>query len=378
MLLLQNSLLVQDLISKSDVADILDAVLCGRHLGLNECIRLIKSDDAYPIGLVGSILRQRLYGNTATFVNNIILNYTNVCITYCKFCAFYRPPGHEQSYTLSIDEIVRRVAVSRDAFGITQVLIQGGHNPNLKIEYYEEAFKAIKEKCPEVGIHGLSASEIDMIARVEKSSIKEILSRLKAAGLDSLPGAGAEILDDSVKAEISPLKIKSHEWIRIMELAHEIGIKSSSTMMYGTVETEEQRARHIMKIAQLQEKTGGFMAFIPWSFEPNKTQIQSEGLIKYPTGGFQLLKMIAITRIIYYGLIDHIQSSWLTNGVGMAQLALNYGADDFGGTLVGEEVVSATGARSTELTAHKIISAIKQIGFKAAERDNLYRTIKYY
>jgi cyclic dehypoxanthinyl futalosine synthase len=273
---------------------------------------------------------------------------------------------------------VRRVAVSRDAFGITQVLIQGGHNPNLKIEYYEEAFKAIKEKCPKVGIHGLSASEIDMIARVEKSSIKEILSRLKAAGLDSLPGAGAEILDDYVKAEISPLKIKSHEWIRIMELAHEIGIKSSSTMMYGTVETEEQRARHIMKIAQLQEKTGGFMAFIPWSFEPNKTQIQSEGLIKYPTGGSQLLKMIAITRIIYYGLIDHIQSSWLTNGVGMAQLALNYGADDFGGTLVGEEVVSATGARSTELTAHKIISAIKQIGFKAAERDNLYQTIKYY
>ena len=378
MLPLQNSLLVQDLISKSDVADILDAVLCGRHLGLNECIRLIKSDDAYPIGLVGSMLRQRLYGNTATFVNNIILNYTNVCITYCKFCAFYRPPGHEQSYTVSIDEIVRRVAVSRDAFGITQVLIQGGHNPNLKIEYYEEAFKAIREKCPEVGIHGLSASEIDMIARVEKSSIKEILSRLKAAGLDSLPGAGAEILDDYVKAEISPLKIKSHEWIRIMELAHEIGIKSSSTMMYGTVETEEQRARHIMKIAQLQEKTGGFMAFIPWSFEPNKTQIQSEGLIKYPTGGLQLLKMIAITRIIYYGLIDHIQSSWLTNGVGMAQLALNYGADDFGGTLVGEEVVSATGARSTELTAHKIISAIKQIGFKAAERDNLYRTIKYY
>jgi cyclic dehypoxanthinyl futalosine synthase len=375
---LQNSLLVQNLISKSDVADILDAALCRRHLGLNECIRLIKSDDVYPIGLVGSILRHRLYGNTATFVNNIILNYTNVCITYCKFCAFYRPPGHEQSYTLSIDEIVRRVAVSRDAFGITQVLIQGGHNPNLKIEYYEEAFKAIKEKCPEVGIHGLSASEIDMIARVEKSSIKEILSRLKAVGLDSLPGAGAEILDDYVKAEISPLKIKSHEWIRIMEQAHEIGLKSSSTMMYGTVETEEQQARHIMKIAQLQEKTRGFMAFIPWSFEPNKTQIQSEGLIKYPTGGLQLLKMIAITRIIYYGLIDHIQSSWLTNGVGMAQLALNYGADDFGGTLVGEEVVSATGARSTELTAHKIISAIKQIGFKAAERDNLYRTIKYY
>ena len=378
MLVLQNRLLVQNLISQSDVADILDRALCSQHLKLNECIRLIKSDDSYSIGLVGSLLRQRLYGNTATFVNNIILNYTNVCVTYCKFCAFYRPPGHEQSYTLSLDEIVRRVTISRDAFGITQVLIQGGHNPNLKIEYYEEAFKAIKAKCPEVGIHGLSASEIDMISRVEKSSIKEILSRLKAAGLDSLPGAGAEILDDNVKAEISPFKIKSHEWIRIMELAHEIGLKSSATMMYGTVETEEQRAQHIMKIAKLQEKTRGFMAFIPWSFEPNKTQIQSEGLIKYPPGGLQLLKMIAIARIIYYGLIDHIQSSWLTNGIGMAQLALNYGADDFGGTLIGEEVVSATGARSTELTTHKIISAIKQIGFKVAERDNLYRTIKYY
>jgi cyclic dehypoxanthinyl futalosine synthase len=375
---LQNSLLVKDLISKSDVSDILDRALNSRRLGLDECTRLIKSDDAYSIGLVGNILRQRLYGNTATFVNNIILNYTNVCITYCKFCAFYRPPGHKDSYTLSLKEIVGRILVSREIFGITQTLIQGGHNPNLKLEYYEEAFKAIKARCPEVGIHGLSASEIDMIARIEKSSIKEVLSRLKAAGLDSLPGAGAEILDDDVKAEISPLKIKSHEWLRIMESAHEIGLKSSATMMYGTIESEEQRARHIMKIAQLQQKTGGFMAFIPWSFEPNKTQMQSEGLIKYPSGGLQLLKMIAIARIIYYGLIDHLQSSWLTNGIGMAQLALNFGADDFGGTLIGEEVVSATGARSTELTAYKIIAAIKQIGFKVAERNNLYQTIKYY
>src|SRR6476469_4733323 len=200
MLLLQNSLLVQDLISKSDVADILDAVLCGRHLGLNECIRLIKSDDAYPIGLVGSMLRQRLYGNTATFVNNIILNYTNVCITYCKFCAFYRQPGDAESYSLPLEEILRRVFISREMFEITQVLIQGGHNPYLKLEYYEDAFKAIKNKCPEVGIHGLSASEIDMIAKVEKSNTREILLRLKAAGLDSIPGAGAEILDDSVRA----------------------------------------------------------------------------------------------------------------------------------------------------------------------------------
>jgi cyclic dehypoxanthinyl futalosine synthase len=378
MLVLQNSLLAQELIKKSDIGDILDSALCGQDLGLNECIRLIKSDDVYSIGLVGNIQRQRLYGNTATFVKNIILNYTNVCITNCKFCAFYRPPGHEESYTLSLDEIMRRIVIASKAFGITQVLIQGGHNPNLKIEYYEEVFRTIKAKCPQVGIHGLSASEIDMITKIEKSSVNEVISRLKAAGLDSIPGAGAEILDDNVKAQISPLKIKSDEWLRIMECAHKIGLKSSATMMYGTVETDEQQARHIMKIARLQEKTGGFMAFIPWSFEPNRTQIQSEGLIMYPSGGLQLLKMIAIARIVYYGLIDHLQSSWLTNGIGMAQLALNYGADDFGGTLLGEEVVSATGARSTELTTDRIISAIKQVGFEAAERNNLYQITKYY
>ena len=375
-MILKNRTLIQDLINKSDVSDILNNALDGQSISLNECIRLIRSEDVYAIGFVGNILRERLYGNTVTFVNNIILNYTNVCVTYCKFCAFYRKPGDEEAYTLPLEEIVRRVATSREMFGITQILIQGGHNPNLKIEYYEDAFNAIKTKYPEVGIHGLSASEVDMIAKVERSSTKEVLARLKAAGLDSIPGAGAEILDDDVKAEISPLKIKSNEWLRIMEESHNLGLRSSATMMYGTVESEEQQARHILKIAHLQQKTEGFMAFIPWSFEPNKTEIQYEGMIKYPSGGLHLLKMIAISRIMYYGIIDHLQSSWLTNGIGMAQLALNYGADDFGGTLIGEEVVSATGAASTELTAQKIINAVKQIGFDVAERDNFYRTIK--
>jgi cyclic dehypoxanthinyl futalosine synthase len=370
--------LVSDFLSKSDIGDVLDSVLAGRRLGLNDCIRLIKSDDVYSMGLVANILRHNLFGDTITFINNIILNYTNVCITYCKFCAFYRPPGHEESYTLPIEEIIRRVATSREMFGITQVLIQGGHNPNLNLEYYEQAFRAIKQKYPEVGINGLSPSEVDMIAKVERSSTKEVLARLQDAGMDTFAGGGAEILEDSVKEQISPLKIKSHEWLRIMEEAHQLGLRSVATMMYGTVETDEDRARHIIKIAQLQEKTGGFLVFIPWSFEPNRTQMQAEGRINYPSGGLSLLKMIAIARIMYYDLINHLQSSWLTNGVGMAQLALNYGADDFGGTLIGEEVVSATGARSTELTSDRIIAAIKRAGYRAAERDNSYKIIKYY
>ena len=374
---MQNKLL-SDFLKKSDISDVLDSALAGHRLGLNDCIRLVKSDDVYSMGLVANVLRHRLFGDTITFISNIILNYTNVCVTYCKFCAFYRPPGHEESYTVPIEEIVRRVATSREMFGITQVLMQGGHNPNLKLEYYEDAFRAIKKKCPEVGINGLSPSEVDMIASIERSSTKEVLARLKAAGMDTFAGGGAEILEDRVKQEISPLKIKSEEWLRIMEEAHQLGFKSVATMMYGTVDTEEDRARHIMKIAQLQEKTGGFLVFIPWSFEPNKTEIQAEGRIKYPSGGLSLLKMIAIARIMYYGLIDHLQSSWLTNGIGMAQLALNHGADDFGGTLIGEEVVSATGARSTELSSDKIIAAVKQAGFRVAERDNSYKIIKYH
>ena len=366
----------QRIIETSDVSDILQAVISGNRPKLNDCIHLIKSDNIYALGLVGGFLRDKLFGKVATFVNNIILNYTNVCITYCKFCAFYRAPGHNEAYTLPISEIVKRVLTSKQLFGISQVLIQGGHNPNLHIEYYEDAFREIRKRCPDVGIHGLSASEIDMIAKVERCTTAEVLSRLKDAGLDTLPGAGAEVLDDAIKHQISPLKIKSDEWLRIMEEAHKLGIKSSATMMYGTLEDEEQQARHLMKIANLQEKTGGFMAFIPWSFEPNLTQMQSEGLIRYPSGGLRLLKMIAISRIVYHNLINHLQSSWLTNGIGMAQLALTYGADDFGGTLIGEEVVTATGARSTELTSNTIVSAIKQIGYSAHERDNFYRLIK--
>jgi cyclic dehypoxanthinyl futalosine synthase len=365
-------------VGKSDVSDIADRILATERLNLNDCLRLIKSDDLYALGLLSSELRQKIYGNIATFVNNIILNYTNVCVTYCKFCAFYRPLGDTDAYTLSVDEIIKRVGTARRLFGITQVLIQGGHNPNLRIEYYEDAFRRINEKYPEIGIHGLSASEIDMISKVEKCSTKEVLSRLKDSGLHSLPGAGAEILDDTVKNQISPLKIKTDEWLRIMEEAHILGIKSSATMMYGTVENQEQQARHLIKIARLQEKTGGFMAFIPWSFEPNNTEIQLEGDINYSSGGLKLLKMIAISRIIFFGLIDHLQSSWLTNGIGMAQLALMFGADDFGGTLIGEEVVSATGARSTELTEGRIIDAIRSMNFVPVERNNFYETVRSF
>jgi dehypoxanthine futalosine cyclase len=366
---------ITEQIHDSEIGYILENSLHGIRPESDDCIRLLNSDDVYLMGLVAGELTRKKFGRKASFVNNIILNYTNVCVTDCKFCAFYRPPNHDESYTLTLDEIESRIKIAWDMFKIRQVLIQGGHNPDLGIEYYEDSFSMIRKKFPQVGVHGLSTSEIDTIAKVERSSTREVLSRLKEAGLQSLPGAGAEILTDEVKDIISPKKIKSDEWLRIMEEAHLLGIPASATMMYGHVETNHDIAEHFSKIAQLQKKTNCFMAFIPWSFEPNNTQMQDEGTITYGGGGFQLLKMIAISRLMFDGLIPHIQSSWLTNGIGMAQLALQYGADDFGGTLIGEEVVSCTGARSTELTDKKIIDAIHQIGFQVEERDNFYQTV---
>ena len=365
-------------IHNSDIKDILENSLNGIRPGPDDCIRLLESDDVHLMGLTAGTLTRKKFGQKASFVNNIILNYTNVCITDCKFCAFYRPPNHEESYTLGLDEIELRIKTAWDLFKIRQVLIQGGHNPDLGIEYYENSFKMIRKKFPQVGVHGLSVSEIDTIAKVEKSSTKEVLSRLKDAGLQSLPGAGAEILNDQVKEIISPKKIMSKEWLDIMEEAHTLQIPSSATMMYGHVESNKQIAEHFEKIVHLQEKTNGFMAFIPWSFEPNNTVMQKDGTITSGAGGYQLLKMIAISRLVFDGLISHIQSSWLTNGVGMAQLALQYGADDFGGTLIGEEVVSCTGSRSTELTSKQIIDSIHQIGFEVEERDNFYQTVCNY
>ncbi len=375
---MQNIQFFDNYLKNSDIHDIIHNIINDNNVQLNDVINLLETKDIQHLGLVSNYLREQLYGKTVTFINNLILNYTNVCITYCKFCAFYRPPNHDESYTVSKDEILNRIIFAKSNFNIKQVLFQGGHNPKLNIEYYEEIFRTIKEKCPDVAIHGLSASEIDMISRINRSSTIEVLQRLKEAGLATLPGAGAEILDDDVKKIISPLKISSDIWLRIMEEAHSIGIKSSATMMYGTVETIEQRARHLLKILNLQRKTKGFMAFIPWSFEPNKTEMQEKGLINYPLGGFELLKMISVSRIIFNGLIDHLQSSWLTNGVGMAQLAIFHGSDDFGGTLIGEEVVSATGARSTELLASSIINSIKAMNFIPAERNNNYEIIKQY
>lgn len=360
----------------SEIGDILESAIAGNRPSKSDCLRLLESDQTHLIGLAAGHLARTRFGKRVSYVNNIILNYTNVCVTDCKFCAFYRPPGDSEAYTLTLDQIRARIKTAWESFGIKQVLIQGGHNPNLPLEYYEEAFSMIRSEFPQVGVHALSASEVDMIARVSKSSTREVLLRLKDSGMQSMPGAGAEILVDSVRDIISPKKISSSEWIKIMREAHSIGLESSASMMYGHVETLSDIAEHFENIIQLQEETGGFMAFIPWNFEPNHTELAKDGTVTHGAGGARLLKMIAISRIMFDSLIPHLQSSWLTNGVGMAQLALAYGADDFGGTLIGEEVVSCTGSRSTELSVDAIASSIQDMGYEPVERDNFYSRIE--
>ena len=341
-----------------------------------EEIEELLREDLWELGRRAFEIRRRMYGNTTTFISNMILNYTNVCVVGCSFCAFYRPPRHSEAYTYSVEEAVKRVLAVDARHGIRQVLIQGGVNPEIGIEYFEELFRAIKSKAPHIAIHALSPLEVEYLARRERMSHREVLERLKAAGLESMPGGGGEILVDEVRRVISPKKIDSDTWLRIMEEAHKAGIPTSATMMYGHVETLRDVAEHLHKIAQLQAKTGGFMAFIAWNFEPGTSELGRK--IPYPKTSATLLRMVAVARIVFAGLIPHIQTGWLTTGPETAQLAMYFGADDFGGTLYEEKVLEWVRAEAPVDRREDVVAVIKSPGFTPAERDNLYRVVKVY
>ncbi|MFQ6011745.1 MAG: CofH family radical SAM protein, partial [Nitrososphaerales archaeon] len=361
-----------------DITPVMEKALSGDALGLREVELLMKSPHTDLIGSVADRIRQRVVGDTVTFVTNQILNYTNICAVKCNFCAFYRNEGDEDSYALRPEEVAERAYRAWKMHNTRQVLIQGGVNPNFGIEYYESVFRKVKKMTKDLAIHGLSTSEIEFISRKERMSLKEVLQRLKDAGLSSIPGAGGEILVDKVRKELGRTLSNSEGYLKVMEEAHGLGIPTSVTMMYGHVETSEDRARHILSVLRLQEKTGGFMAFIGWNFEPGNTRMEREGKVRYAAGGTDLLRVVAAARITYQGNIRNIQSSWLTVGIPMAQLALKYGANDWGGTIFEEEVIPATGKQVGNLRVQKLIEAVKQIGRPVAERDNFYQETRLY
>ncbi|MDR0761815.1 MAG: dehypoxanthine futalosine cyclase [Campylobacteraceae bacterium] len=310
-----------------------------------------------------------------TFVVDRNINYTNVCWVDCKFCAFYRHKKDESAYILSFEEIGRKIEELIDIGG-TQVLFQGGVHPNLKIEWYEELVEWISKHYPTITIHGFSAIEIDYIAKISKISTKEVLERLQSKGLYSIPGAGAEILSDSVRDIIAPKKLDADKWIEVHENAHNIGMKSTATMMFGTVEKDDDIIEHWERIRSLQDRTGGFRAFILWSFQNQNTALKAEFPDIKKQSSNRYLKLLALSRL-FLDNFKNIQSSWVTQGSHIGQLALMFGANDLGSTMMEENVVAAAGM-AHRMSQDEMIRLIRDIGEIPAKRDTAYNILEFY
>jgi cyclic dehypoxanthinyl futalosine synthase len=301
-----------------------------------------------------------------TYIVGRNINYTNVCWVRCSFCAFHRPPGDAAGYVLPLDVILEKIREMVEAGGI-EVLIQGGLNPKLNIEYFEDLLRSIKRNYA-VHIHGLSPTEILYIAKISRLSVTETLVRLRAAGLDTIPGAGGEILDDEIRKQISPRKERTDAWLGVMRDAHVLGIRTTATMMYGSVEMLDHRVKHLLRVRALQDETAGFTAFIPWNYQPGGTELGGP-----KTDGAEYLKMVALCRILIDN-IDNIQASWVTQGAQVARLSLRYGVNDFGSTMFEENVVKAAGT-AYSMNEVELQQLIRDSGFAPRRRNTYYRYV---
>jgi len=341
-----------------------------------QALDLIQNADLHELGRMASERKLELHPKkVTTFVVDRNINYTNVCWVDCKFCAFYRHAKEEDAYVLSFEHIGSKIE-ELIAIGGTQILFQGGVHPKLKIEWYEELVEWIATKYPTIDIHGFSAIEIDYIAKISKISYTEVLQRLQAKGMFSIPGAGAEILSDRVRDIIAPKKLNSEDWIEVHRQAHKIGMKSTATMMFGTVETDEEIIEHWEMIRDLQDETGGFRAYIMWSFQSSYTQLIKEIPDMKKQSSNRYLRLLAVSRL-YLDNFQNIQSSWVTQGSYVGQLALKFGANDLGSTMMEENVVSAAGV-TNEMNQDEMIKLIKDIGEYPAKRDTAYNILERF
>ena len=334
-----------------------------------EAIDLYNGDDLIALGMAADQVRRKLHPHgIVSYIIDRNINYTNICTEYCSFCAFYRPMGHAEGYVHPKEVIFDKIKETIDLGG-TGILMQGGLHPDLGIEWYEDLLREIKKRF-DVWCHCFSAPEIVNIAKVSGLSLHDTLCRLRDAGLDSLPGGGAEILDDDVRKRISRLKSSVNDWIDVHRTCHAIGMRSTATMMFGTGETIEQRLNHFDIVREIQEETGGFTAFIPWSFQRENTSLGR--FVKEEATAVEYLKMLALSRL-YFENIENIQSSWVTPGLKTCQLGLRFGGNDVGSIMIEENVVSAAGThhRATEEELRRLI---RDAGFIPKQRDSLYRT----
>jgi len=340
-------------------------------LTIEETLDLFASDDLIGIGMAATALRNKKNDpHVATYQIDRNINYTNFCTEYCSFCAFYRPLGAKDGYLLSFETIYEKIEEMLELGG-TGVLLQGGLHPDLRVEYYETLLRSLKQRYPQVHLHCFSAPEILCIAEVSGLSVRDTIARLQDAGLDSIPGGGAEILDDEIRARISRLKCTSDEWENMHRAAHSLGMRTTATMMFGCGEEPRHRANHLARVRRIQEDTGGFTSFIPWIFAPENTPLGK----KVPEAtAVDYLKTLAISRL-FLDNIDHIQSSWLTPGIKVCQVGLQFGADDVGSILIEENVVYAAGVRN-RTNEDELRRIISDAGYMPAQRDTLYRS--YY
>ena len=336
----------------------------------SQALDLFANDDLIGIGMEADAMRRRFHSEgVVTYIIDRNINYTNFCTEYCSFCAFYRPMGHKEGYIQPIEVILEKIQETLDLGG-TGVLMQGGLHPELKIEWYEEMMRAIKDRFPQIWLHCFSAPEITNIAEVSGLSLHDTIARLRDAGLDSIPGGGAEILDDDVRHRIARLKCKSQEWVDVHVTAHKLGMRTTATMMFGCGETIEQRMNHLEIVRNIQEETGGFTAFIPWRFQRENTSLGR--FVKEEATAVEYLKTLAISRL-YLDNIVNIQSSWVTQGLKTCQVGLRFGGNDVGSIMIEENVVSAAGARN-HASEEDLRRMIRDAGFVPHQRDTLYRT----
>ncbi len=340
--------------------DINDKITSGQRITDHDYLVLEQAGDLFQLGFFADAIRRRKHPKKiVTYVIDRNINYTDICISACKFCAFFKAPGEKGGYLLSFAELGEKIRETQ-ALGGTQVLLQGGLHPGQPLEYYEEMVRFMKSTG--IHVHGFSPPEICHFAGLSGKSVQEVLRRLIAAGLDSIPGGGAEILSDRVRKAIAPRKCSADEWIGVMEEAHHQGLRTSATMMFGHVETREERLEHLRRLRQLQDRTGGFTAFIPWPFQPGNSALPEIE----KTTPFEYLRTLALSRI-YLDNFDNIQASWVTQGPKVAQLSLSFGANDFGSTMIEENVVAAAGV-SFRLSEQDIRQLVIDAGFQPAQR----------
>lgn len=364
--------MIDDIINRSDVAGVLNKALSGERLSVDDGVRLFESDDLPAIGAAANEIRRRWHKDRTYYVVNRHINYTDICRNHCAFCAFSREDGQDGAYLMSVDEIVARARREYDEMKYTELHIVGGCHPSLRLDYYTKMLCTLKALFPDVHIQAFTAVEIANMARIEQTTVSDVLERLKYAGLGSLPGGGAEVFSPRIRAKLCPEKIPGREWLDVMRQAHILGLKSNATMLYGHIEDYRERVEHMVAVRELQEETQGFLTFIPLKFHPSNTQMSE---LSIRQNAIDDLKVYAISRLMLDN-VPHVKVFWIMLGIKLAQVALSYGADDFDGTVVEEKITHRAGAETPEgLTVAHIRRLIRETGGKPVERNTLYQEV---